>query len=57
MPIDLPDKLTTLVRSVLGNAPTWVRTEISAKDTSARERAEEVLAAMIVDAIRKQDPD
>ena len=48
------DDLTTLVRDVLANAPVWARTELSSKDTNARERAEEVLAAMIVADILKQ---
>ena len=51
------DDLIMLVRTVLGNTPAWVRTDLSAKDTYARARAEEVLAAMIAAAIRKQDLD
>ena len=47
--------LTELVTEVLGRAPEWVRSELSAKDPAIRRRAEETLAAMIGAALNEHD--
>ncbi|WP_022678426.1 DUF6771 family protein [Novosphingobium sp. B-7] len=45
------DKTKTRILGVIERAPQWLRHDLAAKDASARARAEEALAAMLVDAI------
>ena len=47
--------LTDIILRVVERAPSWVRRDLSAKDASARVRAEEALAAMIADALSQQE--
>lgn len=42
-----------LITDVIGRAPEWVRYELTAKDPSNRQRAEEALAAMIAAALHR----
>lgn len=42
-----------VVRGLLARAPEWVRVDLASKDTMARARAEETLAAMIEAALNK----
>lgn len=42
-----------IIAQVLDRAPQWLRHDLAAKDTAARQRAEETLAAMIADALGK----
>ncbi|WP_375429424.1 hypothetical protein [uncultured Sphingomonas sp.] len=44
------EELAGIVAGVAARLPEWVRTDLASKDASARERAEETLAAMIVAA-------
>lgn len=44
-------KLQDIVRAVIAKAPHWVRQDLSSKDATLRERAEEALAAMIANAV------
>lgn len=41
------DKLKRIVDDVLHRVPAWVRSDLSSSDAALRERAEDVLAAMI----------
>ncbi len=43
----MDDPTTQLILRVLDRAPQWVSTDLTAKDTGTRSRAEETLAAMI----------
>lgn len=43
-----PEQLAGIVAGVVARLPEWVRINLASKDASARERAEETLAAMIV---------
>jgi hypothetical protein len=43
--------LTAIITSVLNQAPEWIRSDLTSKDASLRERAEEALAAMIAAAV------
>jgi hypothetical protein len=43
--------LTEIVTDLLRQAPQWIRTDLASKDGALRERAEDALAAMIVNAI------
>lgn len=45
-----PEDLVGVVSGVVARLPEWVRSDLASKDLSARERAEETLAAMIVAA-------
>lgn len=46
----MPEELASIVSGVVTRLPQWVRTDLASKDSSARARAEETLAAMIVAA-------
>ena len=50
-PMDEETKATIL--AVIERAPQWIRHDLPAKDSAARARAEETLAAMIADALNK----
>ncbi|MBB3360468.1 MULTISPECIES: DUF6771 family protein [unclassified Novosphingobium] len=47
----MDDKSKTRILSVIERAPQWLHNDLAAKDPAARARAEESLAAMLVDAI------
>ncbi len=49
----MDDKTKTRILGVIERAPQWLRNDLAAKDPAARARAEESLAAMLVDAIRE----
>ena len=45
------DQGTTIVLEVLQRAPAWVRTDLTSHDQALRQRAEEVLTALIASAL------
>ena len=45
-----------LIAHVIARAPQWLRRDLSSKDLTARGRAEETLAAMIVDVLCQGTP-
>lgn len=45
------DQTRAAVTTMLAKTPEWLRTDLASKDASARTRAEETLAAMIVSAL------
>ncbi|HJS09996.1 hypothetical protein [Sphingopyxis sp.] len=45
---------TNIVLRAVERAPRWIRRDLDAKDPVARIRAEELLAAMIADALDQQ---
>jgi hypothetical protein len=45
------DQMKTAIVEFLARMPDWIRRDIASKDRPARTRAEEALAAMIVNAI------
>lgn len=45
-----------IIVRVLGRAPQWLRHDLAGKDIAARARAEETLAAMLVDALTHGAP-
>ena len=47
--------LTNTILRVIERAPQWMRRDLEAKDAVVRTQAEEALAAMIADAVGKQD--
>ena len=47
--------LTRIILGVIERAPQWMRRDLEAKDAVVRTQAEEALAAMIADALGKQD--
>jgi hypothetical protein len=47
----MDDKTKTRILGVIERAPQWLRNDLAAKDASARARAEESLAAMLIDAL------
>lgn len=47
--------LTSTILHVIARAPQWMRRDLEAKDAVVRTQAEEALAAMIADALEKQD--
>jgi hypothetical protein len=47
----MPKSLAETVHGVLERAPAWLRQDFGAKDPQVRERAEDVMAAMIAEAI------
>jgi hypothetical protein len=48
-------ELTTIILRVIERAPQWIRHDLDSKDAAQRIRAEEAPAAMIADALGKQD--
>lgn len=42
-----------LILRVIERAPQWLRHDLTSKDSAARSRAEETLAAMIADALAR----
>ena len=51
----LTDTLTAKLTAIVERAPDWIRQELTSKDPVARSRAEEVLAAIIANALREYD--
>ncbi|MDR6513429.1 hypothetical protein J2792_004326 [Novosphingobium capsulatum] len=49
--VAIGNKTKTRILGVIERAPQWLRNDLAAKDPAARARAEESLAAMLVDAI------
>jgi len=47
--------LNNIILHVIERAPHWMRRDLEAKDTVVRTQAEEALAAMIADALAKQN--
>lgn len=47
--------ITSTILLVIERAPQWMRRDLEAKDAVVRTQAEEALAAMIADALRKQE--
>ena len=47
--------LASIILRVIERAPQWMRRDLEAKDAVVRTQAEEALAAMIADALEKQD--
>ena len=45
-----------LITRIIARAPQWLRHDLSSKDLNARGRAEETLAAKIVDALSHGTP-
>lgn len=51
----MTSELTSIILNVIERAPQWMRRDLEAKDAVVRTQAEEALAAMIADALGKQD--
>lgn len=51
----MTSELTSIILHVIQRAPQWMRRDLEAKDAVVRTQAEEALAAMIADALEKQD--
>lgn len=49
------DELTSIVLRAVERVPQWVRRDLESKDHVARIQAQEALAAMIADALRKAE--
>jgi len=49
----MTDDLTTIVLGAIERAPQWIRRDLESKDRVIRTQAEETLAALIADALRK----
>ena len=47
----MEDELYRAVHATIAKAPEWVRSELASKDATARQRAEDALAAMIANAL------
>jgi hypothetical protein len=47
--------LNETILQVLTYAPQWMRRDLESKDANARARAEETLAAMIANALRREN--
>jgi len=51
----MTDKTTAIVLGVIERAPQWIRRDLESKDHVTRVQAEESLAAMIAEALRKTE--
>lgn len=49
----MTDETTAIVLGVIERAPQWIRRDLESKDHVARLQAEESLAAMIAEALRR----
>lgn len=47
----MDQKTSDIIAHVVARAPQWLRHDLTSKDISARDRAEETLSAMIIDAL------
>ena len=54
--VQMDQETSELIMRVIARAPQWLRHDLSSKDLNARGRAEETLAAMIVDALSHGTP-
>jgi len=45
------DDLRAVVTEIIAKAPEWIRADLVSKDPATRQRAEEALAAKIIDAL------
>lgn len=52
----MEQNISELISRVISRMPQWLRNDLSAKDLNARGRAEETLAAMVVDALSTGTP-
>lgn len=50
----MSEQMQAAILAVIERAPQWIRQDLASKDSAARIRAEESLAMIIADAIRKQ---
>jgi hypothetical protein len=53
--LPMTDKTTAIVLGVIERAPQWIRRDLESKDHVTRVQAEESLAAMIAEALRKTE--
>ncbi|MGQ2934733.1 MULTISPECIES: hypothetical protein [Sphingopyxis] len=51
----MTDELTSIVLRAVERVPQWVRRDLESKDPVGRIQAEEALAAMIAEVLRKAD--
>lgn len=51
----MTDELTAVVLRTVERVPQWIRRDLDSKDHVVRVQAEESLAAMIADALRKHE--
>lgn len=51
----MTDDLTTIVLGAIERAPQWIRRDLESRDRVVRIQAEESLAAMIADTLRKTE--
>lgn len=49
----MSEQIQADILAVIERAPQWIRHDLTAKDAAVRRRAEESLAAMIADALKK----
>ncbi len=52
----MSEHIQAAILAMIERAPQWIRQDLTAKDATARIRAEESLAARIADALGKVDP-
>ncbi|WP_177204129.1 DUF6771 family protein [Sphingobium sp. AP50] len=52
----MDQETSELISRIIARAPQWLRHDLSSKDLNVRGRAEETLAAMIVDALSHGTP-
>ncbi len=50
----MSESVQAAILAVIKRAPMWIRQDLTSKDLGARIRAEESLATIIAEAIRKQ---
>ena len=51
----MTDRSTAIILQTVERAPQWVRRDLCSTDQAARTQAEETLAAMIADALKRTD--
>lgn len=51
----MTEQMKSGILAVIQRAPEWLRQDLGSKDATARERAEETLAAMIGEALAATD--
>lgn len=52
----MSSELNSVIHAVIAKAPAWIRHDLTSKDASTRERAEDALSAMIASAISATTP-
>ncbi len=50
----MSEQMQAAILAIIERAPQWIRQDLASKDPAARTRAEETLAMIIADAIRRQ---